>query len=143
LPERCGLYGDLQMRIQNYQGGNPMLRRKIAAIFSACLVLAAMTVAQSKSISGKWKAQGNREGQTIIIDFDFKVSGENLTGTASRAQFNQVLQIQNGKIRGNQISFDTGDVGFNFAGTIEGDQLKIRMSGGTQDPTDLVAKRVN
>src|SRR5882724_2625768 len=118
-----------------------MFKRKIGTILAVCLALSAVTIAQARNIAGKWKAQGSREGQTITIDFDFKVSGESLSGTAYRVQFNQVLQIHNGKIHGNQISFDTGDVGFNYAGTIEGDQLNIRMSGGTQDPTDLIAKR--
>jgi hypothetical protein len=69
------------------------------------------------------------------ITFDFKQDGTTLTGTVD-GPGGQTLQISNGKVDGDKISFmlTMGDDGMKITheGTIKGDQISLttKMDGG-------------
>ena len=97
------------------------------------LVLAA--VASAADIAGTWQftqtGGGGRGGsQTIVNTFVFKVDGNKFTGIYATPQ--QALDIVNGVINGNQITFQTSDDHgsipprtADYTGTLDGDTLTI------------------
>jgi hypothetical protein len=123
------------------------------------LGLLALT-ALAADFSGKWVAQmPGRDGQTHDVTFTFKADGETLTGTVSGR--NGDVEISDGKINGDQISFSQ-TMEFNgntmkilYKGTISGDQItftRTREGGGGQGggqgrkgggPMQFTAKRAS
>jgi hypothetical protein len=102
------------------------------------LMTVAVTAAFAADISGKWTGQmGGPNGEGMSITFDFKQDGAKLTGT-SEGPGGQALQIKDGKVEGDKISFTIsfdgggGDMKILHEGTIKGDEIKlsIKMDGG-------------
>ena len=90
--------------------------------------------ASSKGAAGKWVAKdGDNE-----IKLDLKVEGSKLTGTIENTQMPGVIDIQDGKIEGNNISFgyvrnvSGQDFTMSWTGTLSGDELKLKrdLAGG-------------
>ena len=126
----------------------------------ATLVFALGSVtALAADFSGKWTADvPGRNGNTQTITFDFHVDGMTLTGKVTTMRGD--LDITNGKIDGDNISFDTV-MNFNgnsmtatYTGKAEGDTIKFSRSmaggnmgggngggGGARPPVEFVAKR--
>ncbi len=123
---------------------------KYKTIFlTACLMLAALTVAWAADVNGKWVAQvTGQNGQTRETTFNFKAEGDKLTGTVSGRQGDN--PISDGKISGDEISFTvTFNAGGNerklhYKGKISGDEIKFTrsMEGGNQPGQEFTAKRV-
>lgn len=119
-----------------------------------CFVLLA-GLALAASIDGKWVAERKmeRNGQsfTIVQTFDLKAEGSKLTGKLGM-QFGEqeprTVEIQDGKIDGNNFSFKTsmstpnGDFKTAYSGTIEGDKLKgtAEREGGQTRPFEATRK---
>ncbi len=118
---------------------------------SAVILLCVLALgAQAADIGGRWVAQVlGRDGNTMETTFDFKVSGEKLTGTMAN-QYGE-REISNGKVSGEDISFtvriDMGgdEVIFLYAGKISGNEIKFtrERKGGDFGPAkvDFLAKR--
>ena len=118
---------------------------------SACLVLAAISVAWAADLNGKWVAQvPGRNGQTRETTFNFKVEGKTLTGTVSGMQGDN--PISDGTINGDEVSF-TVVANFNgnsikllYKGKVSGDDLNMSRTregaGADQPPQAFTAKRV-
>ena len=116
---------------------------------SACLVLAAVSVAWASDLNGKWVAQvQGQNGQTRETTFNFKVEGSKLTGTVSGRQGDN--PISDGTIKGDDVSF-TVIANFNgnqvkslYKGKVSGDEIKLTRTreGGDQPPQEFTAKRV-
>jgi hypothetical protein len=107
-----------------------------------------VTVAWAAGVDGKWKAEYEMQGQTRQTTFTFQVNGEKLTGTV--AGRSGEVQIQDGKITGNEISFFAirniggNEMKFNYKGTVDGDQIKLKVSVGDGERTfEMIAKRAN
>jgi len=90
--------------------------------------------ASPKGAAGKWVAKdGDNE-----IKLDLKVEGAKLTGTIENTQMPGAIEIKDGKIEGNNISFDyvrnVSGQNFNMSwtGTLSGDELKLKreLAGG-------------
>jgi len=116
---------------------------------SACVVLAAISVAWASDLNGKWVAQvQGQNGQTRETTFNFKVEGSKLTGTVSGRQGDN--PISDGTIKGDDVSF-TVIANFNgnqvkslYKGKVSGDEIKLTRTreGGDQPPQEFTAKRV-
>ena len=119
---------------------------------SACLVLAAISVAWAADLNGKWIAQvPGQNGQTRETTFNFKVEGSKLTGTVSGRQGDN--PISDGTVKGDEVSF-TVVANFNgtevkllYKGKVAGDDLKLTRTreGGNQpqgQAQEFTAKRV-
>ena len=79
-------------------------------------------------------------GNDMPLKFDLKVDGEKLTGTVKSAQGDG--ELSNGKISGDQISFDVDFNGetIKHHGTLADKEIKLNVTGfGTK--WDLVLKR--
>lgn len=99
---------------------------------------------QAPGVDGKWEGTMEMMGQTNKISYDFKADGDTLTGTTTGPQ-DQLLDIKNGKIDGNNISFDVPvDMGqmkmtVKYTGILSGDELELTMEfdmgeGGAAPP---------
>ena len=108
---------------------------KIYALLLGLLLAAGCATLSGSSapaIDGKWEGSMEMMGQSTKISYDFKSDGNTLTGTTTGPQ-NQILDIKNGKIDGNNISFDVPvDMGqmkmtVKYTGVLAGDELELTM----------------
>jgi hypothetical protein len=108
----------------------------------ALLALASMVVLGA-DVSGKWvsEAMGKGGPQT----YNLKQSGSTLTGTIEGGRGGAV-EIQNGKVDGDNVSFDvTREMGGNsmtikYSGTVSGDSMKLTMETG-RGPREITLKK--
>ncbi len=123
----------------------------LAALFLALAPVAALAA----DFNGKWSAevQGRMGPQTIT--FDFKVDGSTLTGKITTPRGD--IDISNGKVDGDNISFDQvmnfngNSMTMSYKGTADGaDSIKFTRTfggggnggpGGDRPPQEFVAKR--
>ena len=82
-------------------------------------------------ISGRWTAPFNREGTPVTIVMNLKVSGSDVTGTITTPR-GQELKIENGKLEGDKLTFETNIEGPNgrkfnphYTGEIKEDAIKM------------------
>ena len=117
-------------------------------LLPAMVALLAMT-ASAADISGKWVGQmPTRNGDTRETTFNLKADGDKLTGTMSG--FQDGIEIKDGKISGNDISFKV-PLEFNgnsfvliFKGTVSGDQIKFtRGREGAEQTQEFTAKKAS
>ena len=123
--------------------------KKRVLFLSACLVLAAISMAWAADLNGKWVAQvPGRNGQTRETTFNFKVEGKTLTGTVSGMQGDN--PISDGTVNGDDVSFTVvasfngNEVKLLYKGKAAGDELKLTRTrqGGDQPGLEFTAKRV-
>jgi len=125
-------------------------------LFSAAVVCVLAAVpALAADVAGKWTgqvpaAQGQAES---VITFVFKVDGDNLTGTINNSQQPGDVELKEGKVTGDDITFSlTRNIGGTdtkvvWKGTIAGDEIKFTRSvAGGAGPgagavTEITAKR--
>ncbi len=135
---------------------------KISVFTTALLLFASLAFAAG--IDGKWSGtfEGGMGGQPMNLSYEFKAEGNKLTGTTVGGQ-NSTIEIQNGKIAGNKISFDVPvdmngmKMTISYTGELSGDELKLTFTakmeggpaggpgggpGGGMPPSSFVAKRV-
>jgi hypothetical protein len=110
----------------------------------------AVFTAQAADVGGAWLAQiPGRDGNTMETTFNFKVSGEKLTGNMQN-QFGE-REISDGKVSGDDITFtvriDFGgnEMIFLYKGKVSGNEIKFNRErkGGEFGPANVefVAKR--
>jgi hypothetical protein len=122
-------------------------------IFSVCaMVLLALTSARAADVAGKWVAkvpgaQGQGDSDVTLV---LKVDGNNLTGTLNNSLVPGDVEINEGKISGDEISFSLmRTIGQNamkvvWKGKVSGDEIKFTRTtegGGGAPPTEIIAKR--
>lgn len=117
----------------------------VAALFFALGTVSALAA----DFNGKWAADvPGRNGNTQTVTFDFHVDGATLTGkiTTPRGE----MDISNGKVDGDNISFDQtmnfqgNSMTLNYKGVADGDTIKFTRTfggGGDRPPQEFVAKR--
>jgi hypothetical protein len=124
------------------------MKTRIVLGLTALLALFVMT-ASAADVSGKWvgTSQG-RDGKAREMVFNFKVDGENLTGTVSNRMGDR--EISEGKVMGNEISFTTkfsrdgNEFKTLYKGKVAGDEIKFTVQRqGSERTTEMTAKRSN
>jgi hypothetical protein len=122
-----------------------MLRKLgLTVLFLALGSVAALAA----DFNGKWtgETQGRNGPQTVT--FDFHVDGSTLTGKVTTPRGD--MDITNGKVDGDNISFDTtmsmngNSMTLSYKGTADGDNIKFTRTfggGGDRPPQEFVAKR--
>jgi hypothetical protein len=112
----------------------------------AVLFLALGTVsALAADFSGKWSADVTTPRGTQTLIFDFHVDGAALTGkvTSPRGE----MDITNGKVDGDNISFDTvmnfngNSMTMTYTGKADGDSIKFSRKAGDRPVVEFVAKK--
>jgi hypothetical protein len=127
----------------------------------AILLAAALAAMAADAVTGKWRMEQEFGGGTRVSTFDFKADGAKLTGTLTQPGFGPpgeappppiTSPIANGKVDGNNISFDvTLDFGGNsftikYEGAITDSGMKVKitvpnMQGGDPMTFDATAKK--
>ncbi|HEV2133692.1 MAG TPA: hypothetical protein VGR47_05465 [Terracidiphilus sp.] len=102
--------------------------------------------ALAADFNGKWTAQVETPRGTQTLTFNFKVDGSALTGTVTTMRGD--VDIQNGKVDGDNISFDQvmnfngNEFKISYTGKADGaDSIKFTRQFGDRPGTDFVAKR--
>ena len=136
----------------------------IVAVFLSMLVVSSWAA----DVSGKWiaEAPGGQQGGTSEITLVFKVDGSALTGTLDNSLAPGAIEIKDGKIEGNNISFHVLRTLFGeneskivWKGTVSGDEIKFTRTieggmmgggpgggagggpGGGAAATEIIAKK--
>jgi hypothetical protein len=108
---------------------------------AAVLLIALAIPAFSAGVDGKWTATiDGMDGAKTELTYNFKVEGTKLTGTVVSSAM--TLQLADGKVEGNNISFTaTSDqMSIPTKGTISGDEIKL-VSDVMGTSTPILLKR--
>ena len=112
----------------------------------AVLFLALGSVsALAADFNGKWNGDVTTPRGTQTLVFDFHVDGTTLTGKVSSPRGD--TDITNGKVDGDNISFDTvmnfngNEFKITYTGKADGDTIKFTRAMGDRGSTDFVAKK--
>ena len=120
----------------------------LMAVLAAVLVTSLPLQAAEAAVAGKWTAQvpGRGDGQTRDVTFNFKTAGDKLTGTMSGRQGD--VEIADGKIKGDEISFDVtmtmqgNATKMTYKGKVAGDEIKFtRHRDGSDRTSEFTAHR--
>jgi len=127
---------------------------KTTTLLRAWLATMALLVASpilAGDVAGKWKAEFQTpDGMTRTNVFTFDVKGEALTGTVHSSVSNQDASIQEGTVKGDDISFfvmrtfDGNEIKLTYVGKIAGDSINFTVTaagGGQSFEFPMVAKR--
>lgn len=114
----------------------------LAALFIALGTAAALAA----DFNGKWTAQVETPRGTQTLTFNFHVDGSALTGTVSTRRGD--TDIQNGKVDGDNISFDEvlnfngNDFKIAYTGKADGaDSIQFSRQAGDRPAQEFTAKR--
>jgi hypothetical protein len=110
--------------------------KTLTAVF---LLLLSSLVADAQNLDGRWKGTRSGPNGDFELTLTFKVKGDSLLGEISSQM--GTMQLENGKIHGNQFSYDMNFNGqtFTSTGVIEGDVVKIT---GSRRPEPMILHRV-
>jgi hypothetical protein len=112
-------------------------------VFVAVILLVA-GFAFSADIDGKWTGEIEFGGQSMPVEYTFKADGNTLTGSTMIME--NPVQIEDGKIDGNNISFSLSfgegeqAMKIEYKGVLTGDQLKLTFDMMGQS-TDIMLKK--
>lgn len=121
---------------------------KVTIIVLAISVLALVAFAQGKDISGSWTTTLQRGGQTRTLKMDLKIAGNSVTGTIDVAP-DVTAQIQNGKLEGDQLTFDViapehgHTKKIHFTGDLGEDTVTLRNESSGRQGRTLIFQRTN
>ena len=118
-------------------------------VFLTVLVaLFAIIASNAEGIDGKWKTKMESQMGSMELTFTFKVDGEKLTGSISTEMGD--MEITNGKVNGNEFSFDIDMMGnpIPHKGKLDGGVIKLKAEmpdggpGGGQGPGEMTLTKV-
>jgi hypothetical protein len=103
---------------------------KLTTLTLLGLALLASSIAHAGSASGKWQwTIETPDGNTFKSIMTAKQEGSKLTGTLSRPESEDKLEILNGKVEGDKVSFkvipnfDGNKITVEYSGTLKGDKI--------------------
>jgi hypothetical protein len=114
------------------------------------MVLLALSSASAADVAGKWVAhvagaQGQGDSEITLV---FKVDGEKLTGTINNSQQPGDVELNEGKVSGDEISFSLirkiadNSIKVIWKGKIAGDEIKFtRTTEGFGAGAEITARR--
>ena len=114
------------------------------ALLSCALAVAAFAA----DVTGKWNAEVQGRNGPRQVTIDLKADGDKLTGTFGGGQMQ--AEITNGKVEGNNVSFDVvrefngNKMTMHYTGTLSGDEIKFKQTvEGRDRTTEFTAKRAS
>lgn len=121
---------------------------KIKITVVAVMLLMAVSVAFGADIDGKWTGKYDAGmGDPMDMEYTFKADGNTLTGTTIGGLDGEQIQIKNGKIDDNKISFSVAidmmgqEMSFDYTGELSGDQLKLKFDMGGMGDGEFTVSR--
>jgi len=101
--------------------------------------------ATAADVTGNWSGDMQGPNGDMTITFHLKQDGGKLTGTVDSPGGGDPIEIQNGKIDGNKVYWETSFNGMTIQhdGTVAGDEMKINVksSDGQFPAMDMTLKR--
>ncbi len=124
-----------------------MIRNRNVVAVIMVLAFAAMTYAAD--VTGKWTAEFDTQIGVQKYTYEFKADGTKLTGKAigKRGDSEATVEIQEGKISGDEISFVENlkfgdqDIRIEYKGKVTGDEIKFTRKVGDFATEEFSAKR--
>src|SRR4051812_22613775 len=121
---------------------------KIRFLGVLALLLAALPAAAA-DLAGKWSAEFDTPIGVQKYVYEFKKSGDALTGEATfdRSIGKGTVQLNNVKVDGDKVSFeepltvDGNSMTITYSGTLAGDELKLTRVVGSFGTEQLTARR--
>lgn len=128
---------------------------KSKVVSAAAIVLLAVTSAWAADVTGKWTAKvpgAGGQGESEVT-LNLKMDGSNVTGTLNNTQQPGDVEIKEGKIAGDDISFSLTrkigetDLKVLWKGKVSGDEIKFTRTTegaagpGGGAPTEITARR--
>ncbi|MBN2635562.1 MAG: hypothetical protein JXR61_04775 [Prolixibacteraceae bacterium] len=119
--------------------------------FTVLIALFTVTASNAEGIAGKWNAKMDSQMGSMELIFTFNVDGEKLTGSISTGMGDMGdMQITNGKVSGNEFSFDVDMMGtaIKHKGKLDGEVIKLKVEmpeggpGGEQGPGEMTLTKV-
>jgi hypothetical protein len=109
---------------------------KMKSIIKVLLLLALSIASNAQTLDGSWKGKMNTPNGDMELVFIFNVSADTLNGNVTSEM--GTLPIENGKVNGNDFSFDVNVNGqvINHTGVLDGDIVKLSLPWGDQ-PMEL------
>lgn len=122
------------------------MKKLLALCAGLLLALVATTAAYAATdVTGTWTAQITGPNGDMTLTFHLKQDGDKLTGSVENAMGGEPFDINNGKIDGDKVSFDTSFNGMTIhhEGTANGDEmkLKVKSDSGQMPEMDMTLKR--
>lgn len=125
-----------------------MLKRllfMLALCAGLALAFNSHTAYAATDVSGAWSGEvQGPDGNSMQLTFNFKQDGDKLTGNVQGPQ-GDPFDIQNGKVDGDKISFDTSFNGMTISheGTVGSDEIKLKAksSDGNFPEMEMTLKR--
>jgi hypothetical protein len=121
--------------------------KKLLCLCAGLVLLFSAATALAADVSGSWNADSTGpDGSSYPLTFTFKQDGAKLTGTVQGPQ-GDAIEISNGKVNGNDISFDVSFNGMTIShsGTVNDAGDEIKLTTKTTQPDfpvhDLTLKR--
>ena len=95
------------------------------SLLVCAIVVAGFAVAAD--LNGKWVGQVSMQGNDIPLTYTFKVDGDKLTGVAESSYGPSA--IENGKVKGDSISFSTNVSGYEIpqSGKVFKDSVSLNI----------------
>jgi len=121
---------------------------KLNRIVMAVALCALMTVAAyAADLNGTWVVkQPGRDGNTVEVNYTFKVDGAKLTGKVSNPQGD--VEIKDGKVDGASFEFsierpgrDGNTMTIKFTGKLDGDTITLSRQGRGGQAQEMKGER--
>lgn len=112
-------------------------------LIGAAVLLTLVASAWAADISGKWTAQApGGQGATSDITLVFKVDGTSLTGTLDNSAMPGAIEIKDGKVEGDDVTFHLvrkfgeNEMKIVWKGKVAGDEIRFTraIEGGMGGP---------
>jgi uncharacterized protein (DUF2147 family) len=108
-------------------------------LFVLTILLVAAVAAMAADVSGKWTYEmaGRNGGPARQVTITLKQDGAKLTGSVPGFRDNPPTEITNGKVEGNNVSFEVkrefngNEMVTKYEGTVNGDEMKLKISRDT------------
>lgn len=115
--------------------------------FFLTIVTAALAVSScfAAEVDGKWAGNINSPRGPIPMKFDLKTDAETVTGTAVGPQGE--VPVSAGLFKDGKLTFQLRyrvadrDVVFNYEGVVAGEEMKMTLAFGINEPVYFVVKR--
>ena len=100
--------------------------------FTILLLLVLSIISNAQTLDGSWKGKFSGPNGDMDLVFTFKVNADSLNGDVTSEMGS--IPIENGKITGNDFSFDVNVNGqvISHTGVLDGDTVKLSMPFGDQ-----------
>jgi hypothetical protein len=115
----------------------------MSRFFYFCVVtFLVMSIGNAQDINGKWKGEMQSPNGPLELTFNFKASGDSLSGTVASPMGE--IPISNGKVNSKMFSFDVNvnEMTISHQCTVMSDSISMKVIGMPEEAPAIILKRV-